>query len=918
MGRIKKFLVCLSTITLLGGVMAQSQPSDAPPRDDNGDVEKEGSPEKLKRVTITGSNIKRINAETASPVQIITREEMARSGATSLNEVLRQATSNVGGVSDSRTNGFSAGAAGLDLRGIGSNATLLLINGRRVSPYAQPEFTSTFGDLNSIPFGAVDRVEILKDGASAIYGSEAIAGVVNVILRDSYEGKGVSVSAGGAQAGDGTNKHASVMYGVGSLVDDLFNAYVNLDIRQKKPEYMKNRPEYIGTTDWRPWGYKDARSTYGFPGNLYWRDAKLIGTAKPLADCPKDRQSPATSVYGPKSNAVGIFCLFDSLKDGDFNSGGNSDRIGLTAHASWQLNPDTLVYTDLMRNENKAKVTGSANFFAGNGLDMPALPITHPQYPRELIGPDGKTLAGGSGLVRVASTLNDFPGIGQDNTTVFDRYLIGTKFSLGNFDFDTALLRSSSTVDSYATGVLKKDALLDAYLSGTLQFGGPSNAALYDSLRTTAANHFDASVTSWDLKASGELVSLPAGRVASSLGLEYRQESLNIIPDEQSVAGNLYHLAQASPGYKNQRNVTSAFGELAVPIVAGLEAQLALRHDRYSDYGSSTTPKIGMRWNVNPHFLVRGTMAEGFRAPTLVENSTDVRNAYLVVQDPARCNENFSDGCNWQSPYVSGSNPDLKPEKSKSATVGFVWEPSDNFNISVDLWNIVRINEISSLDVNNVLQNPDRYVGSSVARVDRAPLTVADQAAGATAGEITKLTFLYTNVSQTNVKGIDLDLRGKMNFGEYGLFKPRLSVTYTDSYKRAPTQEDSLVEFIGTKDQPKIIGDLGITWEKGPWMVSSNMHYIGGTDMRGDFSVPCTYEAEGYPDLCADIPSFVTFNLGLEYKGFRDWVIRGAIENLFNKLPPFVPDSSSGLGFDPYLTSARGRYFALTAEYTFR
>lgn len=379
----------------------------------------------LSRITVTGSNIKRINLETASPVQIINRDEMVRGGATSLNEVLRTISANVGGVDENRTNGFSAGAAGLNLRGIGSQATLVLINGRRLAAYAQPEFQTTFVDLNSIPIGAVERIEVLKDGASAIYGSEAMAGVVNIILRDSFEGVLVDGSIGESVYKDGRQVRSSISIGGGSLVEDHFNAYATLDIRQRKPMFIGNRPDYLGSQNWEQWGYRDARNIYSFPGNLYWTD-KATGkfTARTLdPNCPADRLLPAAVLFG--AGATGQYCAFDDLKDGTYNSAGKTDRIGITSRATWQPNANITVFSEVLLNQNKAVVTGDLQFVAGqNGQPTPALPITHPQYPKELIGPDGKTLAGGNRTVRIRAQLADFPGQGQENVTNFARYLL--------------------------------------------------------------------------------------------------------------------------------------------------------------------------------------------------------------------------------------------------------------------------------------------------------------------------------------------------------------------------------------------------------------------------------------------------------------------------------------------------------------
>jgi iron complex outermembrane receptor protein len=300
-------------------------------------------------------------------------------------------------------------------------------------------------------------------------------------------------------------------------------------------------------------------------------------------------------------------------------------------------------------------------------------------------------------------------------------------------------------------------------------------------------------------------------------GLEVRREFLETNPDPQSVAGELYHQAQLSPGFSNSRNVASIYTELSIPVLKDLEAQLAARHDRYSDYGSSTTPKVGVKWNATPSFMVRSTYAAGFRAPTLVENSTDVKNAFINgFLDPERCNERFKGGCRANSAYQSGANPDLQPEKGNSWTLGMVWEPASWLNASVDFWRIRRVDEIGTYDLDKVLADPARYANDPAAVITRAPLTDADRAAGATGGEITQIKSLLTNVALSDVRGVDLDLRGKFNLGEYGRLEPRLQVMFTTSYQSAPAPDDDLIEYAGTRGTPKTQATLGVTWKKPP------------------------------------------------------------------------------------------------------
>lgn len=879
--------------------------------------------QEVQKVVVTGSSIKRVNYETASPVQVITREEMSRGGATSLTEVLRNVSSNIGGVDENRTNGFTAGASGLNLRGIGSQATLVLINGRRLAPYAQPEYQTTFVDLNSVPVGAVERIEILKDGASAIYGSEAIAGVVNIILRNSFEGAEISASYAQSQKHDGEQTRLTGSYGFGNLAEDKFNIYATLDVRNRKPTLIKNRDDYMSTQDLRAWGYKDGRSLYTFPGNIYWTDkATNQFVVRPLGgNCRPDRLVPASNLFG--AGTQGQACVHDDFQDSTYNSSAKSDRIGLTSKATWQINADTTAFAEVMINQTKANLQGVPHWFAGqNGQITGALPITHPQYPKDLIDPvTGKTLAGGNGTVRVRASLTDLPGQGLDNTVTFGRYLAGLKGTFKDWDWESAIMYNSSKVDSRATAGLLATPLVDAYTKGQFIFGQVGgNSALVSKLMAPSYDQFKSEMMLWDAKISGELFQLPAGAVTAAVGSELRRETLNIDPDPLSVAGELYHRAQSQPGYKRSRDIKSVYAELAVPVFKAVEASLAIRHDRYSDYGNSTTPKIGLKWNISPQFLVRGTYASGFRAPTLVENSTSNQNAFLSYEDPARCNDKFKGGCQWNSAYISGSNPDLKPETAKSYTLGLVWEPTNWFNMTLDYWKIKRDDEISTFDVKTVLSNPARYAGNPAVAITRAALTDADKAAGATAGEITLLKMLLTNVATTQVSGLDLDIKTNFNLGEYGKITPKLTMTYNQSYKSAPSPEADLIEYAGSRGQPRVMANIGMGWEKAAWKASIDADYIGHFSSISDFTQPCEFKNQGYEALCRDIPSFTMVNLGGSYSGlYKNLKISFAIRNLFDRMPPFAPSPSSAqnLAVHP-LHDRMGRYFQLTVDYKFK
>lgn len=872
----------------------------------------------VKKVYVTGSNVRRIDLETASPIQIITREEMTRGGATSLNEVLRTISANVGGIDENRTDGFTAGAAGLNLRGIGSQATLMLINGRRLAAYAQPEFQTTFVDLNSIPVGAVERIEILKDGASAIYGSEAMAGVINIILRSSYEGLELSGSLGQSSRSDGETQRASISFGKGSLVKDHFNAYATLDVRSRKPMFSYNRDAYVGTNDLRAWGYKDNRTLYTYPGNLYWVD-KATGTFTSRTldkQCPENRLVPASQAL--TRNSLGQACVFDNLQDTTVNSGGKTDRVGLTSRVTWQASASTTVFGELMFNRNTATVTGIPNFVLGEpGQPTGSLPITHPQFPKELIGPDGKSLAGGDGSVYVSASLRDLPALAKKATTDFGRYLAGIKGDYKNWDWETALLFTGSRVQYHDSNAIRTTPFVNVYENGSFIFGGAeANQALSNTFLTNSSSAFKSTLTQIDAKVSGELFTLPAGAVGMAMGAEYRREALTTSPDPLSIAGELYHLAKSPPGISNSRHIASIYGEFSIPLLKNLEASLAARHDRYSDYGSSTTPKLGLKWSVTPAFLLRGTYSEGFRAPTLVENSTDISNGYIKIKDPARCNGTFTFGCTTQSKYQSGANKDLKPETAKNLTLGLAWEPSSSFLTTLDVWELQRDNEIATLDVNKVLENPSRFANNPAVKITRAALTPADQMAGATAGAVTDIMMLLTNTSVTKVRGLDLKMVGRANLGEYGTLYPQLNISHIRSIKTSPSAEDQLIQYAGTAGNPTVQGNLGLAWKKAAYNLSADVAFTGKMSSFTDRTLPCTLAKEGYANLCKGIASFTVFNLGGSYSGFKDTKLSFAVQNAFDRKPPFYP--YAGNNYIASMHNPMGRYFQVTADYSFK
>ncbi|MBU6437959.1 MAG: TonB-dependent receptor plug domain-containing protein, partial [Betaproteobacteria bacterium] len=393
--------------------------------------------QKQERIEVTGSNIKRVSVETVAPVEIITREQIERTGQPTIAEVLRNIPSNTGGsFGESFSNSFAPGAAGISLRGLGQKTTLVLINGRRTAGYGFAQnLQDTFVDLNSIPSSAVERVEILKDGASAIYGSDAIAGVVNIILRQDYKGAEVS---GGAGNSEGKNDYRfSLTGGTGDLAVDKFTAFGVLDV-YKRDLLELSDTKFGATRDFR--SNQGGRNFTSLTGGGTWRNGAT--TYRAISSCT------GTVLTGPQAIAAGLttssavgaaantFCSKDF--NSQFTALPKTDRVGFLGRANFQLGTAATGYAEVGISRNKTFQTFQSPFFAGTtGLQQTSAGLRPFPYNINFApGVAGNPFTTNSAYVGV---LNDEGTRDTQITSDTYRLLVGAKYSLGSFDLDTGV-----------------------------------------------------------------------------------------------------------------------------------------------------------------------------------------------------------------------------------------------------------------------------------------------------------------------------------------------------------------------------------------------------------------------------------------------------------------------------------------------
>jgi iron complex outermembrane recepter protein len=878
------------------------------------------SSQKIEKIEVTGSNIKRVDAETVSPIQVITSEEIKRSGKQTITEILRTLpSSGTGGLNDiTGSNSFSSGASTVSLRGLGSAATLVLLNGRRIAPYglSDPNFgQGAATNLDSLPLDAIDRVEILKDGASAIYGSEAIAGVVNIILRRDFKGALVSVRGATNYSGLYNTGTVAGSLGFGDLAADRYNVFVNVEgfhrerVGFRDAEEFLNRREFFNSALYRT-GQR-AFSSYAPQLNIYpgpdvgfvFDPATLggvtidnIGSGLSVVACPPGQQRP-----GQTACRYDIWPLIDIVP--------KSDRINLFTRGTIDLSGTTSLFAEASFNQIKTKYSGLPQVAGDIGSWYAATTNRIVNIPEVL--PPGHPNNNTGDYAAYRYRFTDVGPAGGEVKSDAIRFLVGAKTTLNTWDFEVGALYNENKTDAISLNQIRTSVLTRAILDGTYNFANPGAGSVTAAqLRVNSKDTAKSSFSILDFKTSTEFGSLPGGAIGFAAGLEYRRENRRATPDPLKGLGEIVGFGAASA--EGSRNLVSAYTEVRLPVLKSLEIQLAGRTDKYSDYGRSTIPKIGAAWTVLPTLKLRGSYAEGFRAPSLTEISKSSVSAFQTVLDPKLCINGDENACQQGIGLLIVANPNVKPETAKTYNVGIVIEPTKDSSVSFDFYKIDRRNEISNLSINDILNNEDSTDPRFVGRVVRSK-----PAPGQSVGQIQVVRNGFFNLGKTLVRGLDIDARTKFSLQEYGRLDTSLLLNYTDQYKGSGDETSPLISQAGYRDYPRVRARASGTWEVGDWSTTTAANYNSGfkTFSNGDLRTEtCSSPTSTYLGYCK-VDDSITVDIGTEYRGFKNLTIALTIQNVFNKRPPADPLNRpvNQEWYAPY-----GAYATLGATYKFK
>lgn len=860
---------------------------------------------KVERIEVTGSRIKRTDMEAASPVLVMNREEIAATGLVSLGDIL-QTIPSAGAALNTAFNNGGNGSTNMDLRNLGSQRLLVLVNGRR--------WISSLGstvDMNTIPTAAVERIEVLKDGASAVYGSDAIAGVVNIITRKDFEGVEVSVYGGeNLSEGDGRQYTTDLTFGIsGEKGGLLFNM-----------SHVTQQPIWAGDRDISDTGFSSTTE-----------NTRLRVKPSTLSQANQDGLTAAG--YAVRSNGLydlmslpgtGADTGLDKFRDRTGSDVYNhapdnylvtpQNRNAFYVQGYYDLADNLRLVSDFMMTNRKSAqelapmpVTLGASFgAAASRVDIHADNIYNP-FGQTLYGDSARAVANGEAAGYVPYALQrrmlEAGSRRYEQNDVTYRAMVGLEGNINdNWSWSAHYIYGQNTQDELTTGLLNLTRInqalganCDTSTSCTPLnlFGGPGSITdeMVDYITFDSVGRSGLTMKDYAFNISGDIFDLPAGSVGMAIGLERREETGYDTPDPLTVTGE-------SSG--NQRDATSggfrldeAYVELSIPVIDSLVITPATRYSDHDVYGDNTSSKVGAEFRPMDDLLLRATWAEGYRAPSISDLYAGNADSYPSWTDP--CNTRTSSGAvidvsgkpgcsavpdgyrqsNTQIRITQVSSPDLKPETSESVTAGFVYNPSwlEGAELTFDYYNIKVKDAIGRYGYNRIATECAEGTNpATCSAIDRDSL-----------GNIVDLRNYLLNANNYDVSGVDMYTGYRFETG-FGSFKTSLDMAYVidnnlNGYNQVGQQ-------YGDGGYPRIKANFYIDWAMGDWDAHWKTRYVHS--MMNNYYVDGVYEDYGIPesDFTKKFDAYMVHNISVGYS-FAEYNtnVSIGINNLFAEKP---------------------------------
>ena len=933
----------------------------------------------LDQVTVTGSRIRRAEAEEALPITSITKDQIDAAGITSAEQLLMQlnvsgngadnlaSNTGLGGGDEQRSN---RGVSGANLRGQGSDATLVLLNGRRVATHGLAGKTV---DLNSIPFAAIERVEVLRDGASAIYGTDAIGGVINFITKRDYRGLQATAFTDVTEAGGGNIHRANVLFGTGDLDSDGWNAFASLSV--KRNEILRghdrdfsngNQPERGLVQDSRGAPFATLVRPGAGIGNTGLLGTGLLDPARPgdttrltsisildlpgASGCasggpnmfPYDHQLwdfPAAR-YACAWDYAGAGVIQQPVESADF-IGRATFRIGEAHQAYVEMTASRVESSNEFEPQQLSSSTSTAATSLGPTTWYPLNALTKPTYDKIY-----NALAAYFG----ANQLNYGAPITyrwrcmacgpRELTTTTDsyRFLAGIDGLFGEWSYDIALSRAANKATTVlGSGYIYTDDLKAMMGSGLLNPflmpGEQQSAAAMAALAAGSAEGVElytgqTTVTTLDGSVAGDLpwLGLPGGAIAMATGFDWRREEYRLQGDQRA---NKRHIFQAPFDDTNaiddvSRDIKAVYVEFQLPLLKSLDLNLAVRHDRYSGFGSTTNPKYSFKFQPFQSLLFRGAYSTGFKVPTfaqLFRGISEQQYVGLDLADPKTCPGGRANaavpGCEVIRPdELFGGKPDLQPETATQKSFGLVYSPMQWFNMALDWWEVERENTIRPADRTVLINYYDLFQDNWI-RDGSGNVVAIDRRFINSGGSLTRGVELDANFMTDMAGGqFRINLNGSLVTMHRTKFLQSLAYggnevgTYSNiTHRLAPLRWKHTLNF---------------SYSRGDWTHGLGQVYRDGYEDELPISVNnCVQNRAGCyipSDWSWRVDAYSIWNYNVTWTGIDKLKLGFGIKNLADRDPPFTAhqnDFAAGAGWEPRVADPRGRAYTLLVEYSF-
>ncbi|WP_105167697.1 TonB-dependent receptor [Pseudoalteromonas sp. T1lg23B] len=902
--------------------------------------------EKVERIEVTGSAIKRTDLEGALPLDVIDASAIAKSGVTSVPDLIANLPAMQGFTAAGESvGGGGGGVQTASLRNLGSEYTLVLLNGRRM---VSSDSGGTI-DLNSIPLAAIKRVEILKDGASALYGSDAIAGVVNFILKDDVQS--TTISARYDKPKDTSSSNFSITTGFGDLSVDGFN--ITAAYSRDEQDNLRSVDRDFAKTGFISFEHSGqdllavAGSSSAIPGNAYVSYNTRDEDGNLLFD-EEGNNKRATYSFNPYKMANGSChatsapsgaraCQFDYTSTLEIQPESERDNIFVQGVAT--VNDTTEVYANASWSRFEM-ITRIAPY--PTGIPLSADSALAEKYVMPFLPDNVK-----EDMVSISARWRVLPGGNRTDewSTTTNQITAGIRGEISEWSYDLAVTRGDSEREqNRLTGYPKQDEFLALLNSGAIDiFAAPEdltdeeNAAVAASMFNGLWEKTETSITTIEGKLSGAIADLDAGSVYLGVGFDYRTSEYA----RSNGEGNnnqvvLYE--SVSPEYDLERDNYGAFAEVIVPVMENLELTGSIRYDNIgeitdslregnkvvNDSENDTTYKLSLSYRPTDELLLRASMGTGFKMATM-RQIAEPRVEFGVTSSPYDCplasGHPLKSACHsdkLQYDVYREGNANLKPETSEQYTFGFVWAGDTGTSVSVDYWNIDMENEVQRLTQNQIFFNPETYNHLFTTKYD--PSLEKDVLAIVQAAD---------NVGKSTTTGIDwsINLTNELSFGT---LKTGIMGTYLIESESLRVGEDNVWD----SSLGKVGTDEAVAFR--------NIININNSFTHGDFTHDLNIKARsGYTDAAADVnftvyrsdlsetvdgsliqkhvPVYFTVDYRLSYAYGDNANVTFGIKNLLDREPPFTLNAAAGhqVGYDPRYADPYGRTFYIQADYTF-